>query len=158
MLKVTLQEDKRDGDCNMCTRPSTQVWVIRSEAENRQLEIRLCHLCAMELAEKLPNDPLTYLVDQVTTFCSDMRDHALPFMKEAISDLRDTAENIYRTLPKPYRCTWCMKDTISIPCQHCQISIGIVDPDAEHEHQWSRKTINTVECKVCGLVRPNDSC
>src|SRR5215472_6693809 len=53
------------------------------------------------------------------------------------------------------RCTWCCKDTRTSPCENCGSDIAVVDPYKEHTHDWSRKTITTMECKVCDLEVPN---
>lgn len=52
------------------------------------------------------------------------------------------------------RCTWCCKDTRKKPCEHCGSDV-VFDPYKEHTHQWSRKTINTMECLVCDLEVQN---
>lgn len=55
-------------------------------------------------------------------------------------------------LPRPFRCTWCMKDTNETPCEHCHSDASVVDPKLPHTHHWSRKTINTLECKICQKI------
>lgn len=42
-----------------------------------------------------------------------------------------------------------MQRTDTNPCQHCG-SDQVYDMDAPHTCHWSRKTIATVECKICG--------
>jgi uncharacterized Zn finger protein len=45
-----------------------------------------------------------------------------------------------------------MKDTPTLICPNCGCSDNVVDKNAPHRCHWSRKTINTLECKVCGKV------
>lgn len=54
---------------------------------------------------------------------------------------------------KPIRlkCVWCMKRTQRNPCEHCG-SEQVYDMDKPHSCEWSRLTINTVECKLCERV------
>jgi len=52
-----------------------------------------------------------------------------------------------------FRCTWCMHDVNGPTCPHCGPQM-VRRKDAPHDCEWSRKTINTVECKVCGKVLP----
>ena len=42
-----------------------------------------------------------------------------------------------------------MKDVPSSPCPHCGNDMTVVDRNAPHRHEWSRKTMNSVECKRC---------
>ena len=53
-----------------------------------------------------------------------------------------------------FRCTWCCKDTESKPCQHCGNECCVVDRTKPHTPEWSRKTIATVECKICDRQAP----
>jgi len=57
---------------------------------------------------------------------------------------------------KELRCTWCMKDVPSSPCPHCGNDYTVVDKNAPHHHEWSRRTINTMECKQCEKVISNN--
>ncbi len=41
-----------------------------------------------------------------------------------------------------------MQRTGTKPCEHCG-STQVENMDAPHTCEWSRKTIDTVECKVC---------
>lgn len=50
------------------------------------------------------------------------------------------------------RCTWCCKDTKTKPCEHCGNDMTVVDPKSPHLHEWSRRTIDSVECKQCDKV------
>lgn len=54
------------------------------------------------------------------------------------------------------RCTWCCKDTKTNSCEHCGNSHSVSDPYEQHNHEWSRKTIKTMECKVCDLEVSNE--
>ena len=42
-----------------------------------------------------------------------------------------------------------MKETKTSPCEHCG-SEEVYDPSKPHRPHWSRATISTVECKICG--------
>lgn len=55
---------------------------------------------------------------------------------------------------KPLRCIWCCKDTKTDPCENCG-SDQVCDPNKPHVHHWSRRTIITMECKVCDKVISN---
>lgn len=46
------------------------------------------------------------------------------------------------------RCIWCCKDTRTDPCEHCGCDY-VMDRTKPHAPHWSRKTMRTVECKVC---------
>jgi hypothetical protein len=51
------------------------------------------------------------------------------------------------------RCIWCCRDTKTTPCEHCG-SDQVSDRTKPHAPNWSRKTIRTVECKICGREIP----
>jgi hypothetical protein len=53
------------------------------------------------------------------------------------------------------RCIWCMKDTKTNPCEHCG-SDQVVDRTKPHTPHWSRRTIRTIECKICDRVAHYD--
>lgn len=62
------------------------------------------------------------------------------------------------------RCIWCCKDTKTNPCEHCG-SDQVTDRTKPHSPHWSRKTMRTVECKICDREIPyeehgkvNDRC
>ena len=55
-----------------------------------------------------------------------------------------------------YRCTWCGRDWMVPFCGHCNSEGNVVDTSLPHRHQWSRKTINSVECKICDEVQKMD--
>ncbi len=52
------------------------------------------------------------------------------------------------------RCTWCCKDTPTSPCHRCGNDVCLTDRTKPHRPEWSRKTISTVECKVCDRSGP----
>lgn len=54
------------------------------------------------------------------------------------------------------RCAWCMCDveTGIEACPHCGLEVH--DPRKPHRHEWSRKTLDTVECKICKTTWPMD--
>lgn len=54
-----------------------------------------------------------------------------------------------------FRCLWCCKDTKVNPCEHCE-SDAVVNRAVPHSPHWSRKTIRTVECKVCDREIPSE--
>ena len=59
-----------------------------------------------------------------------------------------------KQLLKPkYICTWCCKPTKTLICPRCKCDDNVMDANKPHTHQWSRKTINSIECKVCGVVQ-----
>lgn len=51
---------------------------------------------------------------------------------------------------KRLRCTWCMHDVEEEICPMC--GKPTFDMDAPHDHEWSRHTINSMECKRCCKV------
>jgi predicted RNA-binding Zn-ribbon protein involved in translation (DUF1610 family) len=53
-----------------------------------------------------------------------------------------------------FRCTFCFKDTDSYICEKCKHQT--YDPWVEHPPQWSRYTIDLVECAVCGRTTTYD--
>lgn len=55
-----------------------------------------------------------------------------------------------------YRCTWCMKDSFTNPCEFCNASDSIYIKGCKHRCHWSRKTIKTMECKICERVISNE--
>lgn len=56
-----------------------------------------------------------------------------------------------------WRCTWCCKDTEgNKPTCSCGNDHAVIDRMRPHHPHWSRKTINTVECKVCGREGPHE--
>ena len=55
--------------------------------------------------------------------------------------------------PDILRCLWCGRDTKSAPCEHCG-SDQVCDRTKPHSPHWSRKSIQTVECKICGREIP----
>lgn len=52
------------------------------------------------------------------------------------------------------RCTWCCRDVEQDPCEHCD-NYSVTARTKPHRPEWSRKTLQTVECKVCDRERPN---
>jgi hypothetical protein len=46
------------------------------------------------------------------------------------------------------RCIWCGQDTRTKPCEHCQ-NYEVVDRTQPHVPHWSRRTLDTVCCKIC---------
>ena len=46
-----------------------------------------------------------------------------------------------------WRCTRCIKDSPEPVCDKC--GNECVDSTQPHHAHWSRKTIRTVECKIC---------
>jgi len=46
------------------------------------------------------------------------------------------------------KCIWCMSRTATNPCEHCG-SDQVYDMDVPHTCHWSRKAMDTVECKIC---------
>lgn len=54
------------------------------------------------------------------------------------------------------RCTWCCRDTATIPCEHCDNDATISDRTKPHRPEWSRATVREVECKVCDRRGPYD--
>lgn len=54
------------------------------------------------------------------------------------------------------RCTLCMKDTETYPCEHCGEPYRVVDKNLHHDHEWSRHTISTMVCKQCEKVIKNE--
>mgnify|MGYP001602384043 CR=1 FL=1 len=66
-------------------------------------------------------------------------------------------DGTYNILDVPkYRCIWCMKDTFTNPCEFCGNSDHIYIKGAKHTCHWSRKTINSMECKICERVISNE--
>ena len=65
-------------------------------------------------------------------------------------------ENYDRVFAKKpiLRCIWCCKDVTHKPCEHCD-NTCVIDRTQPHHSHWSRKTMQTVECKVCDRERPN---
>lgn len=61
------------------------------------------------------------------------------------------------TMKQQYRCTWCGRDCAKLFCDHCGCDFNVVDRSLPHTHEWSRKTINSVECKICDEVRKVDN-
>lgn len=57
---------------------------------------------------------------------------------------------------KKYRCTWCCKDSSTSPCEYCKSDSSIYVKGEKHICDWSRKTINTMECKICDRVISNE--
>lgn len=63
------------------------------------------------------------------------------------------------------KCQWCFKETKTSPCQYCGHTF-VVDSSKPHSPDWSRYTIDTVECKICGRkksfaeysIKSNDEC
>ncbi len=55
----------------------------------------------------------------------------------------------WRANPPRYRCTFCGGDCWEETCPRCGHSDAVFDKRAPHRCEWSRKTINTVECKIC---------
>jgi hypothetical protein len=53
-----------------------------------------------------------------------------------------------------WRCTWCCKDTTTIPCEHCGNDLSVTDRTKPHHPEWSRYSISEVECKVCDRRGP----
>lgn len=53
-----------------------------------------------------------------------------------------------------WRCTFCCKDTKTIPCEHCQNDLSVTDRTKPHRPEWSRYSIQEVECKVCDRRGP----
>lgn len=53
------------------------------------------------------------------------------------------------------RCTWCCRDTKTNPCEHCGSDSSVVDRTEPHNPHWSRRTMRTVDCKVCDREVPN---
>ncbi len=53
-----------------------------------------------------------------------------------------------------WRCTWCCKDTKTKACEHCGSDHAVSDRTKPHRPEWSRKTMTTVECKVCDREGP----
>lgn len=54
------------------------------------------------------------------------------------------------------RCTWCCKDVESgPPCPMCG-NHSVSDKTAPHRAEWSRKTIRSMECKVCDREISNE--
>jgi hypothetical protein len=51
-----------------------------------------------------------------------------------------------------YRCIMCMQDCETNYCPRCESNFSVVDSTKPHSHHWSRRTINSVECKICGKV------
>jgi hypothetical protein len=49
-----------------------------------------------------------------------------------------------------------MKDVPSSPCPFCGNASAVVEKSAPHVHEWSRRTINSMECKQCEKVISND--
>jgi len=60
----------------------------------------------------------------------------------------------FREKPPIWRCTWCCKDTKTIPCEHCKSDMSAIDRTKPHRPEWSRYSINEVECKVCDRRGP----
>ena len=54
-----------------------------------------------------------------------------------------------------YRCVFCCKDSEEIPCQNCGNDHTLYIKGEKHSCQWSRRTIATMECKVCDRVISN---
>lgn len=52
-----------------------------------------------------------------------------------------------------YRCIWCMQDCDSEICPRCKHGDQVYKKNAGHVCQWSRLTINSVECKICGQIK-----
>jgi hypothetical protein len=50
------------------------------------------------------------------------------------------------------KCIWCYTKGYFTICPKCKSEDMVVDMDAKHDHHWSRKTINSVECKQCEKV------
>ena len=38
-------------------------------------------------------------------------------------------------------------------CPRCKSNLNVFDANTPHNHQWSRKTINSMECKIYGIVQ-----
>jgi len=49
-----------------------------------------------------------------------------------------------------------MKDVPSSPCPYCGNASAVVEKNAPHVHEWSRRTAQTVECKQCEKVISNE--
>ena len=57
-----------------------------------------------------------------------------------------------------FRCTWCGRDNgdDGKECAACANTSTLIDRTKRHSPHWSRRTMNTVECKVCDRVaHPN---
>lgn len=55
-----------------------------------------------------------------------------------------------------YRCILCCKDSDTDPCQHCGNKYALYIKGEKHDCHWSRRTISTMECKICDRVISND--
>jgi hypothetical protein len=53
------------------------------------------------------------------------------------------------------RCAWCCADVQFNPCERCG-NTCVLDRTKPHYPEWSRKTFDAVECKVCDRERPNE--
>ena len=52
------------------------------------------------------------------------------------------------------RCTWCCADTATNPCERCGNDHTITDRTIPHIPEWSRRSMQEVECKVCDRRGP----
>ena len=55
-----------------------------------------------------------------------------------------------------YRCTWCIKDTKTDPCEFCGNSDAIFIKGCKHKCHWGRQTIKTMSCKICDRIISNE--
>jgi hypothetical protein len=51
-----------------------------------------------------------------------------------------------------YRCTLCMRDCEESTCDKCGQSHKIHRKGMDHAHEWSRRTIDSMECKACQKI------
>ena len=54
---------------------------------------------------------------------------------------------------RQYRCIDCLQDCRTKICSKCGSSQGVVRKGKKHDHHWSRRIINTLECKICGEIK-----
>jgi hypothetical protein len=70
-------------------------------------------------------------------------------MKKSMKSIESGPNNM------KYRCVFCCKDSEEIPCQKCGNDHTLYVKGEKHTCQWSRRTISSMECKVCDRVISN---